>query len=196
MSDRHPRDLLDLLIAHLLAIYTSAGQEVTYQDKQGKVRPYWPNRYLQAVRRAIAEDEVVEFVERIVTRDGATRGFGYLQDANRLDLTVEALVADDTQPYHSLFSPEAVEQARSRLVAARDYIDRAVEFRVELLRTVRSVDGTATHLEPGRYDVKLMRHWPARLSDEVFRAGDIWFLLDGPEGSGVWVRAAECKALT
>jgi hypothetical protein len=57
-----------------------------------------------AVKRAIADDEVVEFVERVVTRDESTRGFGYLEEAGRLDLTVEALVADATKPFHSLFA--------------------------------------------------------------------------------------------
>lgn len=108
-------DLIKALLDDLLAIYTTTGREVTYVTDAGETKKYWPHRYLQAVRRAAERDEVVEFVERLVTRDDATRGFGYLQDANRLDLTVEALVIDEAKPYHSVFSSEAVGMSKTRL---------------------------------------------------------------------------------
>lgn len=107
--------LLKALIADLLAIYTTSGQEVTYVTDSGETKKYFPKRYLQAVKRAIENDEVLEFVERLVTRDAATRGFGYLQEANRLDLTVEALVVDESKSYHSLFSKEAISASQARL---------------------------------------------------------------------------------
>jgi len=106
---------VDHLTSDLLAIYTTTGREVTYVTDSGETRAYWPHRYLQAVRRAIETDEVLEFVERLVTRDDATRGFGYLQAAGRLDLTVEALVVDEAKPYHHLFSENAVVSSAARL---------------------------------------------------------------------------------
>lgn len=109
---------IDQLTQDLFWIYQTAGREVTYIDKHGNRRAYWPNRYLQAVKRAVEQDEVVAFVERLVSRDDATRGFGYLQDAGRLDLTVEALVADETKPYHHLFTENAVVAAKARLLEA------------------------------------------------------------------------------
>lgn len=109
---------IDQLTSDLLEIYTTTGREVTYLTEAGERRPYWPNRYLQAVRRAIADDDVVEFVERLVRRDDASRGFGYLQEADRLDLTVEALVVDESKPYHHLFTEEAVLSSSARLLEA------------------------------------------------------------------------------
>ncbi len=114
MSDMS-QELLAELIEDLLAIYTIAGREVTYVTKSGARKAYWPHRYLQSVRRAIDNNEVLEFVERLVTREDATRGFGYLEDAGRQDLTVEAIVVDESKPYHHLFSPEAIAASAARL---------------------------------------------------------------------------------
>jgi hypothetical protein len=113
------RDPLADLIDDLLALYSTAGREVKYMNDRGEIKPYWPHRYLQAVRRAIEREEVVEFVERLVTRGDASRGFGYLEDAGRLDLTVEALVVDESRSYHRLFAKQAVEASAARLEEAR-----------------------------------------------------------------------------
>jgi hypothetical protein len=58
---------------------------------------------------------VIAYVTRMVLADEPSRGFGYLADANRLDLTLEAMVADPSKPYHHLFDPETVQAAISRL---------------------------------------------------------------------------------
>src|SRR5215218_8243738 len=81
----------DTLIEALFKLYSDAGTEVTYVTDDGRTLAYWPKRYLQALRRAVDEDNVIGFVEGLVTRD-ASRGFGYLADAGRLDLTVEAVI--------------------------------------------------------------------------------------------------------
>jgi hypothetical protein len=109
--------LNDLLIKALLAIYSRAGTEVTYVTDRGERRPYWANRYLQAVKRAAAKgpDAVIEFVERLMNQPEPSRGFFYLKDAGRLDLSVEALVTDRSQPFHQLFSSETVAVAEARL---------------------------------------------------------------------------------
>jgi len=110
--------LLQLLTQALLNIYARAGREVTYVTDAGERRPYWANRYLQALKRAIREgtlEALVKFVEDLVTRDEPSRGFFYLKDAGHLDLSVEALVLDESQPFHELFSAEAVEASRVRL---------------------------------------------------------------------------------
>lgn len=108
-------DVFNLLVQALFAIYSRAGAEVTYVTERGETRKYWANRYRQALQRAIENDTVGEFVERLVTQDEPSRGFGYLHAANRLDLSVEALVADESRPYHGLFSLDAVAAARNRL---------------------------------------------------------------------------------
>jgi hypothetical protein len=105
----------------LFAIYSRAGREVTYVTESGERRPYWANRYMQALKRAVDaaangdERAILDFVERLVTQPEPSRGFFYLQAANRLDLSVEAHVADASRPYHGLFSAEAIDFARNRL---------------------------------------------------------------------------------
>jgi len=57
-------------------------------------------------------DDVVGFVERLVMQPEPSRGFGYLKDADRLDLSVEALVAER---FRDQFSKEVVRMAETRL---------------------------------------------------------------------------------
>jgi hypothetical protein len=101
----------------LFEIYHRAGREVTYTTDTGEERAYWPKRFLQALRRAVSEgdEELIDFVSRLVTSAEPSRGFGYLLDNARLDLTVEAVVADETAPFHPLFDRKVVEAARGRL---------------------------------------------------------------------------------
>ena len=138
-------DTLQILTQDLLGIYAATGRDVTYVTDSGQTRKYWPSRYLQAVKRAIERDEVVEFVERLVTRDDATRGFGYLQDAGRLDLTVEALVVDEDKAYHHLFSRKAVEMSQARLAHAEAEMARGTDG-----DSGAAVDGDAKSVELGR----------------------------------------------
>lgn len=97
----------------LFSIYANTGREVTYITEKGEERPYWANRFRQALQRAVDEDNVVGFVERLVGQPEPSRGFGYLAAADRLDLTVEALVVRDE--FRGLFSPEIVSIAEERL---------------------------------------------------------------------------------
>ncbi|HKF81900.1 MAG TPA: hypothetical protein VKB23_02925 [Solirubrobacterales bacterium] len=102
----------DTLIEALFKLYSDAGTEVTYVTDDGRTLAYWPKRYLQALRRAVDEDNVIGFVEGLVTRD-ASRGFGYLADAGRLDLTVEAVIVER---FSDLFPPGIIKTAESRLL--------------------------------------------------------------------------------
>jgi hypothetical protein len=114
-------DPMRSLTDDLFAIYSRAGREVTYVTERGETRPYWANRYMQALKRAVDEQArgraraILEFAERLVEQPEPSRGFHYLHAAGRLDLTVEAHVIDASRPYHSLFSPGAVEISRDRL---------------------------------------------------------------------------------
>lgn len=104
------------LYQDLLSIYARAGAEVTYETDRGEIKPYWAKRFLQAVKRANKNDELFEFVERLVGAEEVSRGFLILKKAGRLDLTVEALVCDESKSYHHCFSRELVATARARLV--------------------------------------------------------------------------------
>jgi hypothetical protein len=108
-------ELVEALRSDLFNIYETAGREVTYVTPRGERKPYWANRFRQALQRAVNASEVVEFVETLMLRSEPSRGFFYLKDAGRLDVAVEALVVDQTKAYHSLFSHEAVWAARDRL---------------------------------------------------------------------------------
>src|SRR5918911_200334 len=100
---------MQLLVHALFAIYFRAGREVKYVTESGERRSYWANRYMQALKRAVEQEAsgdqraIVDFVERLVMQPEPSRGFHYLRGANRLDLSVEAHVADASQPYHGLF---------------------------------------------------------------------------------------------
>jgi hypothetical protein len=148
MSD----SLLHLLTQALLNIYARAGREVTYLTDAGERRPYWANRYLQALKRAIREgtlEALVTFIDDLVTREEPSRGFFYLKEADRLDLSVEALVLDESQPFHDLFSEEAVEASRSRLNEHGYELDGSVEGAVapEGDHDVRSSASTPLELD-------------------------------------------------
>jgi hypothetical protein len=108
-------ELVEALRSDLFNIYETAGREVTYVTQKGERRPYWANRFRQALQRAVNARGVVEFVETLMLRSEPSRGFFYLKDAGRLDVAVEALVVDETKAYHSLFSHEAVRAASDRL---------------------------------------------------------------------------------
>ena len=105
----------EALYNDLLAIYSRAGAEVTYETDRGETRAYWAKRFLQAVKRANRNDELFEFVDRLIRAEEVSRGFLILKKADRLDLTVEALVSDATKPYHGEFDFEVVQTAKARL---------------------------------------------------------------------------------
>jgi hypothetical protein len=66
--------------------------------------------------RMLGNEGGVSTARRLVTSGHASEGFDYLWEHHRLDLSVEALVAQDE--FASLFDPEVVSCARKRL---RDY---------------------------------------------------------------------------
>jgi hypothetical protein len=110
-----PNEAEQALYQDLLSIYARAGAEVTYETDRGDIRPYWAKRFLQAVKRSQKNDELFDFVVRLLQPDEPSRGFLILKKAGRLDLTVEALVIDARKPYHPDFAPEIVDIARARL---------------------------------------------------------------------------------
>jgi hypothetical protein len=110
-----PSKAEEALYHDLLSLYARAGAEVTYETDSGDVRPYWPKRFLQAVKRAEKNGELFEFVHRLIRQDEVSRGFLILRKAGRLDLTVEALVVDERKPYHDEFDSDVVEIAKDRL---------------------------------------------------------------------------------
>lgn len=101
----------------LFDLYYQAGRSVTYVTDSGEVKPYWANRYLQGLKRAVAnsDTEALAYVTRMVMSDEPSRGFGYLKDGGRIDLVVEVLVADPARPWDHLFDQEVIDAAQARL---------------------------------------------------------------------------------
>lgn len=110
-----PRKAEQALYQDLLSIYARAGAEVTYETEDGRVKPYWAKRFLQAVKRAEKNVDLFEFVDRLLRPEQPSRGFLILKKAGRLDLTVEALVIDSSKPYWGEIPHELVAIARRRL---------------------------------------------------------------------------------
>lgn len=109
-------DRLTVLENDLFSVYHRAGAEVLYETDRGETRRYYAKRYLQALKRAVASDDLVGFVHRLIRTPQPSRGFFILRAALRLDLSVEALVVDPRKPYHDLFDSDAIEIARQRLM--------------------------------------------------------------------------------
>jgi hypothetical protein len=111
-----PKRSEEVLYNDLLSIYARAGAEVTYETDDGKIKPYWAKRFLQAVKRAEKQAALFEFVRRLVCVDEDSRGFLILKKAGRLDLTVEALIADKDRPYNGDIDFDVIKAARERLM--------------------------------------------------------------------------------
>ena len=83
----------------------------------GRAVGYWASRYLQKVRRVGGLQAARDWLRRDA---GPAAGLEKLIEANRLDLSVEALVLQE--PWRQLFSQEELEVAQRRLNEAGGYI--------------------------------------------------------------------------
>lgn len=181
---------IDALKRDLFGIYYECGHNVRYIAESGQDRPYWANRYLQALKRAVdvGDAEVLAYVARMVCSPEPSRGFGYLKAAERLDLTVEALLIDASKPYHHLFDPDVVEAAVERLVD-HDFLTPtqqpapasprglsaeavvatadgfAVELTVEITRAGAVVIHAGTHTETVQGTLEAVRTFVGLLAD-------------------------------
>jgi HKD family nuclease len=99
-----------MLLDDLIELY-----EVTVaarlETKEG--RRYVPTRFKQGIERARDRGDPVRMVYRICRHQ--TGGFDVILGADRPDLTVEALVVDETKPYHDLFTDETRRLSAERL---------------------------------------------------------------------------------
>ncbi len=104
---------LEQLYEDAIEIYERARKEVTIARKDGSRQRYAPIRFKRQIDRGHESDMLVPAVASIVRR--STRGFGHLEDAERPDLMLEALVLDPSKPYHGFFSAPTVNVARERM---------------------------------------------------------------------------------
>jgi hypothetical protein len=99
-----------LLLADLEGIYTRTVEEnIPRRDGQ----KYVPNRFKQGIDRARENGDPVRLVYRMCRHK--TEGFDVLLEANKPDLTVEALVVDRKKAYHDLFRDETKRLSAVRL---------------------------------------------------------------------------------
>ena len=81
--------------------------------KCGKATGYWPNRFLQKVRKVGGLSAATEWFQ---PEKGLSPGLQRLARENRIDLSMEALVL--REPWNKLFSNEELNEARRRIAAA------------------------------------------------------------------------------
>lgn len=117
-KDGQPDDdtLLDDLHADLTELYELARREVSY-ILNGRRRKYAAVRFKQKIDRVYAArslQQLVVAVNRWV-RSEPTDGFRILQEAGRLDLSLEELVLKEDKPYHYLFPATTLQRAREKL---------------------------------------------------------------------------------
>ena len=106
-----------LLYDDCIALYERTAAEVTYVWPSGKVGPYWARRFQQKIKRdheGTTPSRIVESVSEMVSKP-APQGFGIIEEAGRLDLSLELLVLDESKPYHHLFGPEVITAAAERM---------------------------------------------------------------------------------
>lgn len=146
------------LYEDLLSIYARAGAEVTYVTDDGQVKPYWAKRFLQAVKRAEKNEDLFGFVDRLLRPEQPSRGFLILKKADRLDLTVEALVINSKKSYYKNIPFELITIARRRL-ADHGYEDAFSRESQEPAAPSKNLSGTETQslmLSPGTsFDVRV-----------------------------------------
>jgi hypothetical protein len=82
-------------------------------QKSGRATGYWPNRFLQKVRRAGGLPAAKDWLK---PEKGLSPGLQRLARENRIDLSMEALV--QRVPWKQLFTDEEVKEAQKRLDAA------------------------------------------------------------------------------
>ena len=86
--------------------------------KSGKATRYWPNRFLQKVRRVGGLKAAREWLNPATN---LSPGLQRLAKERRIDLSMEALVLKE--PWVQLFTKDEVEQARRRLAAASKLVE-------------------------------------------------------------------------
>lgn len=97
------------------------------KNEAGKA--FVPAQFKRKLERAIEDGEVVELVRTVVTKP-ASQGYKRLAANDSLDLTPEALVADEERPYAALFTDEDRAAARERL---GPHLESIAERRAEQL---------------------------------------------------------------
>jgi hypothetical protein len=102
-----------LLLADLNDIYTQTVAAADIRRRDGQ--KYVPSRFRQGIGRAEENGDPVRLVFNMCRHK--TEGFDVLLDANRPDLTVEALVVDRGKAYHDLFQEETKRLSAERLNA-------------------------------------------------------------------------------
>lgn len=131
---------VERLYEALFGLYYRAGREVTYVTAKGETRPYWPNYYLRALKQASEQNRIVPWVEGLILGhpNSRSRGYEYLRDANRLDLTAEAVVVEG---FADLVSEEAVETALARLREDGYETQRNIRKREIIVKVTVAADG-------------------------------------------------------
>ena len=85
---------------------------LSLHPKTGRATGYWPNRFLQKVRRVGGLQAAKEWLR---PEKGLSPGLQRLARENRIDLSMEALVQQE--PWKQLFSEGELSEAKRRIAA-------------------------------------------------------------------------------
>ncbi|HEY6312886.1 MAG TPA: hypothetical protein VIY52_19080 [Streptosporangiaceae bacterium] len=109
--------LLKDLHVDLTELYERARMEVRYTTPSGRTRRYAAVRFKQKIDRVYATGSLQQLVAAVNkwVRSEPRDGFLILQEAGRLDLSVEKLVLKEDKPYHHLFPATTLQRAREKL---------------------------------------------------------------------------------
>jgi 5-methylcytosine-specific restriction protein A len=123
---------------------------VSLYRRTGEATGYWPNRYLQAVRR----NGGLIYAKRLLEPQRVHSGFGILIEKRRIDLSVEFAVIDPR--FHSLFTEAELAIAQRRLDEAPSSaspVTRPPElFPEELSDEEELVEGTCRRISVNAYE--------------------------------------------
>lgn len=119
---------LQLLLQEDLYGLIDKMRERGVRNKAGRL--HYPTYYKRGLDNAVAHggDAVVEYARRRVHQP-VSSGFITLKEGQAADLTVEALIADESKPYASLFTPLDRRRARGRLAMYRAHPSDATNDR-------------------------------------------------------------------
>jgi tetratricopeptide (TPR) repeat protein len=108
--------------------------------KNAAGNPYNPSFYKRSLQTAIdgGGAAVLDFLRRYVRKGPPSDGYRKFEDANSLDLTCEALIADTDKPYAHLFSDAERAAAQARLAHHFEAIDQREAERNRRIETRRS----------------------------------------------------------
>ena len=131
--------------------------------RTGMATGYWPNYFLRSVR----QDGGLAVAKKLLATKQTSKGFERLEAAQRMDLSVEALVVE--RDYAHLFATEEIEKAQQRLAripaSSRPKVSDGPVTLGEVATSATHQEGAVLRVSVNRYErdpkarVKCIEHY-------------------------------------